>query len=318
MMENLTDVVYPIGKGSSWKNNELRFSLRSIEKFGINVGKIFIVGELPDFLSGEDIIHIKADDIFNPQVNADGNIIHKVLAACADNRLSEDFLFINDDHILLKPTVLKEIPNFHKGDMRTFPDSYWTINHWRKRLKNTMDILIEKGASTLHFDCHTPIVINRKAFTDMISHFNYQEGIGFTMKSIYGNYLEPENNKLLTNEKKTVFKGLDEAQLNSRLLDCSFLAFNDSGLNQHLKIFLYQEFPDASRWETGDIEDKTIEIYRWVHGDRNYLKGVNLFEKYLKVTNLIKLFKEGENDFLRKKLAYKLIHSLEEQWKSIR
>ena len=56
-MENRTDVVYPIGQGSSWKNNELRFSLRSIEKYGINVGKLFIVGELPDFLLGEDIIY---------------------------------------------------------------------------------------------------------------------------------------------------------------------------------------------------------------------------------------------------------------------
>ena len=317
-MENRTDVVYPIGKGSSWKNNELRFSLRSLEKYGINVGKLFIVGELPDFLTGEDIIHIQADDRFNPQVNADGNIIEKVLAACADDRLSEDFLFINDDHILLEPVDLKSIPNFHKGDMNTFPDNYWSLNYWRKRLKRTRDILNEKGLPALHYDCHTPILINKKAFVEMISHFDYKEGIGLTMKSLYGNYIPSDLSRLLTREKKTVFSGLNEANLSFRLLDSEFMAFNDSGLNQALKIWLYQNFEKPSKWEINEIEDKTIELFKWINSERNYHQGVQLFEKYLKNENLIRLFKEGENDQLKKKLEYKIIHALDQQWKSIR
>ena len=317
-MENRTDVVYPIGKGSSWKNNELRFSLRSLEKYGINVGKLFIVGELPNFLSGEDITHIKADDRFNPQVNADGNIIEKVLAACADSRLSEDFLFINDDHVLLEPVDLMTIPNFHKGDMNTFHDNYWNLNYWRKRLKRTRDILNEKGLPALHYDCHTPILINRKAFVEMISHFDYQQGIGFTMKSLYGNFIGSDHNRLLTKEKKTVFSGLNEANLSFRLLDSEFMAFNDSGLNQALKIWLYQNFEKPSKWEMNDIEDRTIELYQWVTSERNFRKGVQLFEKYLKDANLVRLFKEGETDQLKRKLEYKIIHALDQQWKSIR
>ena len=121
-MEKLTDVVYPIGNGSGWRNNELRFSLRALEQYGVNVGQIFIVGILPDFLTST-IINLPVKDIYNPSVNADGNIIHKVLCACEDERLSEDFLFINDDHILLRSTDLKDIPNYHNGDMNLYPDS---------------------------------------------------------------------------------------------------------------------------------------------------------------------------------------------------
>lgn len=36
------DILYVIGRGSKWENNELRYSLRSLEKNGINVGNIFI------------------------------------------------------------------------------------------------------------------------------------------------------------------------------------------------------------------------------------------------------------------------------------
>ena len=153
------DVVYILGSGSSWNNNEIRFSLRSIAKYGIGVGQIFVVGTLPAFLSDE-VIHIPAEDIYNPMQNADGNIAYKVMLACQDERLSDNFLFINDDHILLKPIDLKDIPAFHKGNMNTFPASYWTLNYWRTRLKRTMETLNKQGLPANHYDCHTPMVLS--------------------------------------------------------------------------------------------------------------------------------------------------------------
>ena len=132
MKPKLMDVVYVIGKGSNWRDNELRFSLRSITKNGSGIRNIFIVGERPDYI--KNIIHIPASDIFDPAVNADGNIITKILTACGDKRLSENFLFINDDHLVLKPVNIADVPAFHKGSMDTFPDEYWNLNHWRKSL----------------------------------------------------------------------------------------------------------------------------------------------------------------------------------------
>ena len=56
------DIVYIIGKGSKWNNQELKYSLRSIAKYGINIGKVFIVGYKPNFVSDE-VIYIPCDDI---------------------------------------------------------------------------------------------------------------------------------------------------------------------------------------------------------------------------------------------------------------
>ena len=310
-MKPSVDVVYVLGSGSTWNNNEIRYSLRSIEKYARGVGNIFIVGELPDFLS-KGIMHIKADDIFNPNQNADGNIATKVLAACADDRLSDDFLFINDDHILLKPLHLSEMPAFHKGDMNFFPDTTWTLNFWRGRLKRTMEVLNQKGLTAFHFDCHTPILFNKNKFPQVMSNFPYTEGIGLTMKSLYGNSIYSKSGVLLSNEKKTVFKYYTNAQLNQRLEGCGFMSFNDFGLNGAFKLWLDARFPDPSRWELTAAEDRLIEISRWLNSERDYMQGVKLFEKYMKGVNLIKIFRTGETPALRKKLEYKLTHTMPE------
>ncbi len=89
------DLVYVVGTGSRWNDNELRFSLRSVSKNLSNVGKVFIVGECPDYL--KNVIHIPASDIFDSAINADGNMTHKLLLVCNNKELSDDFLFMNDD-----------------------------------------------------------------------------------------------------------------------------------------------------------------------------------------------------------------------------
>ena len=301
----MTDVVYILGTGSVWNNNEIRFSLRSIAKNGIGVGKIFVVGMLPAFLSNE-VIHIAVDDIYNPMQNADGNIAHKVLQACKDKRLSDDFLFINDDHLILKQVDLKDIPAFHKGDMTTFDDSYFALNYWRMRLKRTREALQKQGLPALHFDCHTPIIFNKYHFPEVMARFDMDEGPGLTMKSLYGNCVSPENTKLLCGEKKMVAEYYTLEQLNDRLTDCAYISFSDTGVNKALKIWLYKHFPEQSPWETTDIEDLYIDILKWVEGERNYQKGVLLYEKYLSGSNLLAMFKSGESEILRKKMEYNL------------
>ena len=308
-MGKIIDVVYVLGTGSTWKNNEIRYSLRSLEKNAKDLGKIFIVGELPKFLT-HSIIHIKADDIFNPNQNADGNIITKVLAACADKRLSDDFLFINDDHLILQSVRLSEVPAFHKGDMTTFPPETWTLNFWRGRLKRTMEELTKRNLSAYHFDCHTPILFNKKLFPKIVASFPYKEGIGLTMKSLYGNSVYSKTGVRLKNEKKTVFQHYSTSQLNARLAPARFMSFNDMGLNKELKLWLDHRFPKQSSWERSASQDFTIEIDRWLRSKRDYQKGVDLFEKYHTGSNLLKILKCGETPATRKKLEYKLSHIL--------
>jgi hypothetical protein len=58
------DVVYPLGTGSVWQDNELRYSLRSLEKNFPDLGRVYVVGHKPDWLG--NVEHIPFGDSQSP------------------------------------------------------------------------------------------------------------------------------------------------------------------------------------------------------------------------------------------------------------
>ena len=58
----MIDILYIVGTGSHWNNYELRYSLRTLEKYGKNIGRVFVSGANPGFLS-DKIIYINIPDI---------------------------------------------------------------------------------------------------------------------------------------------------------------------------------------------------------------------------------------------------------------
>ncbi len=310
MKSKKTDVVYVLGKGSRWNENELRFSLRSITENLSNTGNVFIVGECPNYL--ENIIHISAPDIFNPAVNADGNITTKILAACEYDRISDTFLFINDDHLVIKPMNIANVPPFHKGQMDTYPDDYWNFNHWCKRLELTKDVLLSKQLPCFNFDCHTPILIDKDKFKTIVAGFDYKTGIGFTTKSIYGNSVLANEGVYLTDQKKTIFKHYKLQEIKERILPAQFLSFNDQGLNDSLKWWLIENFPNKCKYESSEPQDRIFELFFWMKNGMPYQEGVAIFKKYFRHKNLIGMFENRETESLKTKLKYKLKQSISE------
>jgi len=71
----MIDVVYPLGSGSAWDNNELRYSLRSLENNLLDLGRVFVVGQRPPWLV--EAVHIPMEDTHRH--NKDANLIDKVL-----------------------------------------------------------------------------------------------------------------------------------------------------------------------------------------------------------------------------------------------
>lgn len=301
------DLVYVLGKGSTWDNNEIRFSIRSVEKYLKNYGNIYIVGENPGFLNG--IIHIPYPDELGPD-NADGNITRKLIRACHEKELSDIFLKMNDDYLIVNPIDANKIKPLHKGHLKDLPEKYFTRNHWRKRLGRTRDILLQKKLTTKHFDYHAPIPINKNNFPEIVSQFDYETGIGYTTRSIYGNVAYP-NARLLTNEKKIIFRHRTLAEIEEIASSTTFIAYNDNGLNKDLKAFLYQRFPEKSKYETNEPQDLVIDIFLWDKNGRTYEDATKIFKKYYKKHNLTNLIEYHKyNPRLHRKLNYKLEQKL--------
>jgi hypothetical protein len=296
------DVVYVLGKGSNWRNNEIRFSLRALEKNLQGIRKVWIVGEMPEFV--KNVTHIQYPDELGIN-NADGNIIRKVLRVCQEETLTENFLFINDDHLIMKPMVASEIPPYHKMDMATLKDAYFQDNSWRGRLFRTKNMLLKKGYPVFHFDCHVPMVFNKKLFPEVINKFDYARDTGYTMKSLYGNVIHPDGPEL-KGQKVVIFKPYVLPDIKDKVRGRAFVAFNDDGLKIPLKQWLYTQFPGPSKYEKV-VTDPFFDLIRWVNSaEKDFTSGCRLFDKYGKSKKTKKFLSKGESKARYMKLEHKI------------
>jgi hypothetical protein len=294
------DVVYALGSGSHWRNNEICYSLRSIERHLKGWRRIFIVGQKPIQLG--HVIHIPADDPLTN--NADGNIALKVLLACADKRVSDTFLFINDDHVFLKDVNILDIPPYNKGDLRT--KNLESEGLYIKRLRRTRDILIKHKLPTLHYDCHTPILIDKHKFPGIIKQFDFQKAEGYTMKSLYGNAM---NFNSPYRADINIKSPLQYEDIVAMVADQSIMAYNDNGLNEDLKKFLNDQFPNKSNFEIMEKQRQIAltEAQQWLNDPkRTYKEGVRIYCQIGRDKKLMARFKQIPSEMMMQKLLTEL------------
>jgi len=183
------DIVYPLGEGlSNFRNQEIMFSLRSVEKHLTGYRNIFIIGFKPTFLN-EKIIHIPHKD--NPYFNKERRIMEKFKKACSIPEISDKFLMFNDDYFFTKPLNVQKIPYYNKGTLDGSVKKRKTGSVYRHSLENTYNALKEKGYGTKHFDIHYPMYYDKKKFPEVMAMYDWENARnGFVIKSLYANTLK--------------------------------------------------------------------------------------------------------------------------------
>lgn len=183
-MSTAIDAVYVLKDDTGERNWELRYSLRSLERYISGIRNVVIVtNTLPPFINPEAVTHIQETDRENTK---DQSIFRKVLTACESDLVSDPFLFLNDDHFLLQKAEASSIPNYVKRDHR-LRDSKGT-DAYSSRLRRTSKELRLKGFSDRHFDVHFPIIYEKEKFIRMSESFRWRIAAGFVVKSLYGNF----------------------------------------------------------------------------------------------------------------------------------
>lgn len=102
-----TTLFIPLGCGSAWDNQELRYALRSWEQYS-TIDRVIICGEKPDWYMGEHIPYRSRLNYSKPM-----EIMDKAKLCPA-----ETFIFSNDDIFLLEP--LADLPNYAQGQIGEF------------------------------------------------------------------------------------------------------------------------------------------------------------------------------------------------------
>lgn len=153
----MADVLYIIGDGSRYGNAELKYSLRSLSKYGRNYGRVFITGKCPDFVNRDRVIFTPEIDIGRPMIN------HwwKVFQTFWKTEISEKIVLMYDDVFLTRPVDLSHYPWYYRGELpHDKPHGEYGKCLYAARLQ-----LEKNEIRTQHnFECHCPCIYQRKMF----------------------------------------------------------------------------------------------------------------------------------------------------------
>lgn len=256
------DVVYILGNESPWDNNELRYSLRSVEKYLKGYNNIFIVGSAPLFIfpsieddstcclsfTGGPVIHwIKHED--NMNLTKERRIMEKVKFACEQEVISDNFLFMNDDMFFLNPINANEFPNYYKGTLLNSARKR-SEDRYKRALMNAHNHLTKAGHTALNFDTHAPIIYNKKNFLEVMNCVNWEtltaKRDGYVVKSLYANSLKLEG---VFQPDCKIDQPMMPKLIRDKIVDRDFFSVGDHGLTDEMKKILDELYPEPSIWE---------------------------------------------------------------------
>jgi hypothetical protein len=263
------DVLLPLGRDSRWQNNELRYCLRSIEKFATGYDRIFIIGEDPGFLNQESRKAGSSENSFSgiegscvpnsniwffPLKDVRGNkqarIAHKIFWAFQKTDISDQAVLFNDDYVLTAPTDLSRLPLYHRGSLFDAAQRQ-SDPVYKKSLEETNRVLQEASKPTFHYDIHAPMILERQSFLGLETWWQkslaYPNGVGLVVKSVYANNTLPFPGPTIRDCK--LRNPYPARILNSIIRDRWVFSYSDQGLTPTLKQWLVDRFPEKSKWE---------------------------------------------------------------------
>lgn len=234
------DIVYILGTGSVWEDNELRYSLRSVAANVRDVRDVYVVGERPFFLQG--VRHIAVPD---PYPEKWRNAYFKIATACSLPELSDEFLLMNDDFFINAPLDAATFPYFFRGRLRLGrvegkPES-WTT--WQQ----TAELLTQSGKTVLNYAVHCPFRYRKENFLRMPIATSVQGH--YSVRAFYGNFWRvggtDRNDQILTplmpaESMKKFVEGKTDFSIMSRV-----------ARTQAFRNFIGAHFPNPSKYEKG-------------------------------------------------------------------
>ena len=171
-------------------NDDLRWSLRSVEKYLTGYDRIFVAGFKPRYVQG--VTHVPVIQVGTKYQNVLGNI----RTAVEKTDISEDFVLMNDDFIALRPIDLnKDKLNYIGGDLDAKCDEVAKQRRspWRSGFPVARDLLrkICKHKKLYNFAVHTPYILNRKNLLEMLEIPEVKAVLDsrktFLLRVVYGN-----------------------------------------------------------------------------------------------------------------------------------
>lgn len=250
------DILYIIGKGSTWNNNELRYSLRSIAKYGINVSRVFMAGYIPDFINKENIICISVEDITNVKHY---NILHAIEVTIEKTDIgindNGDFLYSSDDHYYMQPTDFANYPVYWRG--KELPAEIKPGDkhaRYHRTLLSTRQLLEKYNLPVYHLAWHGNTHFNSRLWNDDIMKKLREESYtmpeGCEPTCLMNNYrLSIEPFEIVSRKDKKIQWHENEQSFIKKTKDREVFSSSSIIENSYMASWLKKEFPDKCKYE---------------------------------------------------------------------
>lgn len=188
------DLVYMLKMGNY--NPDLKYSLRSVQKYVRGYDRIWIVGFKPIWI--QNVEYLKVQQNSSKYRNSLNNIIHM----CLCNDISDNFVLMNDDFIAHEDVNIQTDLNLCLSSLDKKIEKFKTYPHssWRDGFKDVKELLVKLGSEYfMDFEVHAPMVFNKNKFLSLI---NKDEIVDFVKhhdvlhyRTLYGNmyYKNPKS-----------------------------------------------------------------------------------------------------------------------------
>lgn len=242
------DVTYFLSSESQMEDWELRYSLRSVEKFFSSLRRVWILGEhKPRFLNEKSISRIALPDCYKN--NKDANLISKLVRASMEPELSEKFVSCSDDHIILRPLNPQDFKPYFTGDLTG--QTVWKKDKWHNRMRRTRDALRDRGYPQRDYEGHIPYMLDKTKIHTYLN-FDYGNPPGYGVFTLYFNTVDTPGAQYIGDERVRAgfFQDTSPENTKKKLSNGNkFLAFNDGGFNETLRVEIEKLLPEPSSYE---------------------------------------------------------------------
>lgn len=245
------DIVYVIGADSKYDNLELRMSLRSIEKFGSNIGKVVVVGKPPLWLS-DNVVKIPVKDKY---VYKHSNILMCIEKVVELGIVNGDFLYSSDDHFYCRDVDFNNYPYYLKGPLRKEVNELDPFYSYHKSLCDTRMLCEKYGFPTINYSQHCNTHMHSEVIKDIriILRESYGLPFGVEPTSIIMNAWQtfPNAPKVTKREDVKILQAKSVADIWEQIANRDCFSIGDSALlGNAMMTFFSEEYAHKSIFES--------------------------------------------------------------------
>lgn len=266
-------VVIPLGTGSTWDNNELRYMLRSLDcHLQFDYEPILFCSEKIPWLNCKQIVvkryyPKKALEFYGGHHHYENyyDVINKIRTSISNDNVSDEFLYAYDDILLLYDLYKADIRRIYAGGhYDDNPKMYEnkTAEKWMATISNAMTICKDNSYAMYNYETHLPRYFKKELLQKMFNKHNPEtDFIPYAISTVYYNmnYEKPDFNYHKENKVKAGFYGgvygfdgfssQTEQEIKDAIKDKVWINYNNKGLTIALMEFIQKQFPNKSRWE---------------------------------------------------------------------